>query len=157
MPVLRTCRQHGGMFDFKPQLESDTPPSCRRSLRDRWHRQKDKNRSPSAKHTTLLPLQNTHHVPAVEVIVFHILVGFFAVKRRAVFVLGVVWVSPRKRVTVGLCGLRHGNEFPMTQSAQSHRQMRSIPHCVKDVFYVFVLDSIDDSTTVHNLWSLIFH
>ena len=62
MPVLRTCRQHGGMFDFKPQLESDTPPSCRRSLRDRWHRQKDKNRSPSAKHTTLLPLQNTHHM-----------------------------------------------------------------------------------------------
>ena len=28
----------------------------------RWHRQKDKNRSPSAKHTTLLPLQNTHHM-----------------------------------------------------------------------------------------------
>ena len=114
MPVLRTCRQHGGMFDFKPQLESDTPPSCRRSLKDRWHRQKDKNRSPSAKHTTLLPLQNTHHVPTVEVIISHILVGFFAVKRRAVFVLGVVWVSPRKRVTVGLCGLRHGNEFPLT-------------------------------------------
>ena len=21
MPVLRTCRQHGGMFDFKPQLD----------------------------------------------------------------------------------------------------------------------------------------
>ena len=62
MPVLRTYRQHVGMFDFKPQLESDTPPSCRRSLRDRWHRQKDKNRSPSAKHTTLLPLQNTHHM-----------------------------------------------------------------------------------------------
>ena len=40
--------------------------------------------------------------------------GFSAVKRRAVFVLGVVWVSPRKRVTVGLCGLRHGNEFPLT-------------------------------------------
>ena len=57
------------------------------------------------------------------------------------------------RVAVGLCGLWHGNEFPMTQSAQSHRQMRSIPHCVKDVFFVFVLDSIDDSTTVHNLWS----
>ena len=26
----------------------------------------------------------------------------------------------------------------MTQSAQYHRQMRSIPHSSKDVFYVFV-------------------
>ena len=40
--------------------------------------------------------------------------------------------SPRKRVAEGLCGWRHGNSFPMTQSAQSHRQMRSIPHCPKD-------------------------
>ena len=47
-------------------------------------------------------------------------------------------VSPRKRVAEGLCGWRHGNLFPMTQSAQSHRQMRSIPHCPKAVFYVFV-------------------
>ena len=46
--------------------------------------------------------------------------------------------SPRKRVAEGLCGWRHGNEFPMTQSAQSHRQMRSIPRCSKAVFYVFV-------------------
>ena len=46
--------------------------------------------------------------------------------------------SPRKRVAEGLCGWRHGNSFPMTQSAQSHRQMRSIPHCPKAVFYVFV-------------------
>ena len=47
-------------------------------------------------------------------------------------------VSPRKRVAEGLCGWRHGNSFPMTQSAQSLRQMRSIPHCSKAVFYVFV-------------------
>ena len=48
--------------------------------------------------------------------------------------------SPRKRVAEGLCGWRHGNSFPMTQSAQSLRQMRSIPLCPKDVFYVFVFD-----------------
>ena len=44
---------------------------------------------------------------------------------------------PRKRVAEGLCGWRHGNSFPMTQSAQSHRQMRSIPHCTKAVFLCF--------------------
>ena len=57
-------------------------------------------------------------------------------------------VSPRKRVAEGLCGWRHGNSFPMTQSAQSHRQMRSIPLCPKAVFYVFVFDSIHDSATI---------
>ena len=66
-------------------------------------------------------------------------------------------VSPRKRVAEGLCGGRHGNSFPMTQSAQSHRQMRSIPHCSKAVFYVFVFDSIHDSATKHNLSPQIFH
>ena len=66
-------------------------------------------------------------------------------------------VSPRKRVAEGLCGWRHGNSFPMTQSAQSHRQMRSIPHCSKAVFYVFVFYSIDDSATKHNLSPQIFH
>ena len=65
--------------------------------------------------------------------------------------------SPRKRVAEGLCGWRHGNSFPMTQSAQSHRQMRSIPLCSKAVFYVFVFDSIDDSVTMHNLSPGIFH
>ena len=57
--------------------------------------------------------------------------------------------DPRKRVAEGLCGWRHGNSFPMTQSAQSLRQMRSIPHCSKAVFYVFV--SIHNSATLHNL------
>ena len=65
--------------------------------------------------------------------------------------------SPRKRVAEGLCGWRHGNSFPMTQSAQSHRQMRSIPHCPKAVFYVFVFDSIHNSATKHNLSPQIFH
>ena len=65
-------------------------------------------------------------------------------------------VSPRKRVAEGLCGWRHGNSFPMTQSAQSLCQMRSIPHCSKAVFYVFVF-SIDDSATKHNLSPQIFH
>ena len=58
--------------------------------------------------------------------------------------------GPRKRVAEGLCGWRHGNSFPMTQSAQSHRQMRSIPRCSKAVFYVFVFDRIHDSATMHN-------
>ena len=66
-------------------------------------------------------------------------------------------VSPRKRVAEGLCGWRHGNSFPMTQSAQSHRQMRSIPRCPKAVFYVFVFDYIHDSATMHNLCPGIFH
>ena len=47
MPVLRTCRWWCGMSDFKPRLESATPHHQRRPLqRGRWHRQKDKNRSP---------------------------------------------------------------------------------------------------------------
>ena len=66
-------------------------------------------------------------------------------------------VSPRERVAEGLCGWRHGNSFPMTQSAQSHRQMRSIPRCSKAVFYVFVFDSIHNSITLHNLSPQIFH
>ncbi len=66
-------------------------------------------------------------------------------------------VGPRKRAAEGLCGWRHGNSFPMTQSAQSHRQMRSIPHCHKAVFYVFVFDSIHNSATLHNLSPGIFH
>ena len=65
--------------------------------------------------------------------------------------------SPRKRVAEGLCGWRHGNPFPMTQSAQSHRQMRSIPLCPKAVFYVFVFDSIHNSAALHNLSPGIFH
>ena len=64
---------------------------------------------------------------------------------------------PRERVAEWLCGWRHGNSFPMTQSAQSLRQMRSIPHCSKAVFYVFVFYSIDDSATKHNLSPQIFH
>ncbi len=66
-------------------------------------------------------------------------------------------VIPRKRVAEELCGWRHGNSFPMTQSAQSLRRMRSIPHCSKAVFYVFVLYSIHDSATMHNLSPQIFH
>ena len=65
--------------------------------------------------------------------------------------------SPRERVAEGLCGWRHGNSFPMTQSAQSLRQMRSIPHCSKAVFYVFVFDSIHNSATMHNLSPVFFH
>ena len=65
--------------------------------------------------------------------------------------------SPRKRVAEGLCGWRHGNLFPMTQSAQSHRQMRSIPRCFKAVFYVFVFGPIHDSVTMQTLSPGLFH
>ena len=58
--------------------------------------------------------------------------------------------GPRKRVAEELCGWRHGNSFPMPQSAQSHRQMRSIPRCSKAIFYVFVFDYINDSATKCN-------
>ncbi|MDY5879908.1 MAG: hypothetical protein SPJ46_09705 [Sodaliphilus sp.] len=37
------------MSDFKPKLESATHTPNAALLRGRWHRQKDKNRSPSAK------------------------------------------------------------------------------------------------------------
>ena len=53
MPVLRTCRWYCGMSDFKPKLESATPHHQRRPhWGGRWHRQKDKNRSPPAKNQT---------------------------------------------------------------------------------------------------------
>ena len=71
--------------------------------------------------------------------------GFFAVKRRAVFILGSKWVALVRGWRMGLCGWRHGNSFPMTQSAHSLCQMRSIPHCPKAVFYVFVFYSIHNS------------
>ena len=76
--------------------------------------------------------------------------GFFAVKRREVFILGAKWIALVKRVAEGLCGWRHGNSFPMAQNAQSHRQMRSIPHCPKAVFYVFVFHSILNSAIKNN-------
>ena len=83
--------------------------------------------------------------------------GFFAVKRRAVFILGAKWIALvrgwRRDCVVG--GM--GNSFPTPQSAHSHRQMRSIPRCSKAVFYVFVFDSIHDSATMHNLSPEIFH
>ncbi|MDD7018704.1 MAG: hypothetical protein PUI32_09280, partial [Bacteroidales bacterium] len=46
--------------------------------------------------------------------------------------------SPRERVAEGLCGWRHGNSFPMTQSAQSLRQMRSIPCLAPRLFFMFL-------------------
>ena len=58
--------------------------------------------------------------------------------------------SPRERVVEGLCGWWHGNSFPMTQSAQSHRQMRSIPHCSKAVYYVFV--SVTQHFSTEPIW-----
>ena len=88
----------------------------------------------------------------------HLIIRFFRRETASGFYPWGNVVSPRKRVAEGLCGWRHGNSFPMTQSAQSLRQMQSIPRCPKAVFfYVFVFDSIHDSATMHNLSPLIFH
>ena len=75
--------------------------------------------------------------------------GFFAVKRRAVFILGAKWIA-LVRGWRRIVWLAAWKLFPMTQSAQSHRQMRSIPRCSKAVFYVFVFGPIHDSTTLLN-------
>ena len=75
--------------------------------------------------------------------------GFFAVKRRVVFILGAKWIA-LVRGWRRIVWLAAWKLFPMTQSAQSHRQMRSIPLCPKAVFYVFVFGPIHDSTTLLN-------
>ena len=81
---------------------------------------------------------------------YHVPTGFgFSPKASGFYPWGKV-DSPRKRVAEELCGWRHGNSFPMTQSAQSLRQMRSIPRCSKAVFYVFVFGPIHDSATMYN-------
>ena len=87
----------------------------------------------------------------------HVIIKVFRLETASGFYPWGNVVSPRTSVAEGLCGWRHGNSFPMTQSAQSHRQMRSIPHCSKAVFYVFVFESIDDSATMKNLSLGIFH
>ena len=62
--------------------------------------------------------------------------GFFNKKRRVVFILGAKWIA-LVRGWRRIVWLAAWKLFPMTQSAQSHRQMRSIPRCSKAVFYVF--------------------
>ena len=59
--------------------------------------------------------------------------GFFAVKRRAVFILGAMW-------------------WALVRGWRSDCAL-----CYKAVFYVFVFDSIHDSATLHNLYPGIFH
>ena len=87
----------------------------------------------------------------------HLIIRFFRRETASGFYPWGNVVSLSERVAEGLCGWRHGNSFPMTQSAQSLRQMRSIPRCSKAVFYVFVFDSIHNSITLHNLSPQIFH
>ena len=101
----------------------------------------------------VIVLRNLTQPPTKKIIISS--GGFRRETARGFYPWGNV-VSPRERVAEGLCGWRHGNSFPMTQSAQSLRQMRSIPHCSKAVFYVFVFDSIHDSATTHNLSPQIF-
>ena len=91
-------------------------PTCQRHVPTLW------------RYRHLLPTNNS---------LFH--QGFFRRETASGFYPWGNVVSPRERVAEGLCGWRHGNSFPMTQSAQSLRQMRSIPHCSKAVFYVFFI------------------
>ena len=47
--------------------------------------------------------------------------------------------SPRKRVAEGLCGWRHGNSFPMSQSAQHSRTAKCEAfHFAPRLFFVFL-------------------
>ena len=108
------------MSDFKLGLESATPHHQRRPpQRGRWHRQKDKNHSPSAKNpigtwyftsahnfNTILIINYLSRTRSIASLPCKIVLrnltqpptkksyyhqGFFAVKRRAVFILGAMW------------------------------------------------------------------
>ena len=80
MPVLRTCRQRCAMSDFKPRFESDTPHHQRRPpLRGRWHHQKDKNRSPSAKNqSSEIRLSENTNKKRPESRLFHLTLVLFS-------------------------------------------------------------------------------
>ena len=45
--------------------------------------------------------------------------------------------GPRKRVAEGLCGWRHGNSFPMSQSAQSYAKWEAF-HIAPRLFFMFL-------------------
>ena len=125
------------MFRCKQKL-STHHPTCRRHVPTLWRYRFEKFDTTSYQEIILS-------------------LGFFRCETASGFYPWCNVVSPRERVAEGLCGWRHGNEFPMTQSAQSLRQTRSIPRCSKAVFYVFVFDSIHNSITLHNLSPQIFH
>ena len=58
--------------------------------------------------------------------------GFFAVKRRAVFILGAKWNA--SHLAVRLCALRHWKQVSMPPTTQSHPppSHEGSPHCPKD-------------------------
>ena len=67
-------------------------------------------------------------------------------------------VSPREMVAEGLCGWRHGNSFPMTQSRTIPPPNAKHSTLLQGCFLCFCFFySIDDSATKHNLSPHIFH
>ena len=125
------------MFSLQQKL-STHHPTCRRHVPTLWRYRFEK-----------------FYTTSYQEIILSL--GFFRRETASGFYPWGNVVSPRERVAEGLCGWRHGNSFPMTQSAQSHRQMRSIPRCSKAVFYVFVFDYIHNSITLHNVSPQVFH
>ena len=127
MPVLRTCRWCCGCLISSWGLNQPHHNNNAALLRGRWHRQKDKNRSPSAKnqyfrnqfirkrklklhhnvgtclwHVSMQTaidqyISNKPKEPSLWFVWFarnHFIIrGFFAVKRRAVFILGAKWIA----------------------------------------------------------------
>ena len=83
--------------------------------------------------------------------------GFFAVKRRAVFILGAKWKALargwRKDCVVGGMETR----FQWRKAHSRTAKCEAFHVAPRRFFYVFVFDSIDDSATIHNLSPGIFH
>ena len=83
--------------------------------------------------------------------------GFFAVKRRAVFILGATWIALvrgwRRECVVG--GMETRFQW---RKAHSRTAKCEAFHVAPRLFFMFfVFDSIHDSATMHNLSPLIFH
>ena len=83
--------------------------------------------------------------------------GFFAVKRRAVFILGATWKALvrgwRRDCVVG--GMETRFQW---RKAHSRTAKCEAFHVAPRLFFMFfVFDSIHDSATMHNLSPLIFH
>ena len=129
------------MSDFKQWLESATPHHQRRPLqRGRWHRQKDKDRSPSAKKPN--PVGTWYFTSAHNAVLYWISTiwcGREVSRPYHAKSLRRFDTTSLNHVIIRGFSPWNGEWFlSLGQSAQSHCQMRSIPRCSKAVFYVFV-------------------
>ena len=174
------------MSDFKLWLESSTPHhQCRSLQRGQWHRQKDKNHSPSAKNPvgtwyftsahncdTILIINHLSRTRSIASLPCKIVLGdliplfskkscyyqgFFAVKRRAVFILGAKWTTLvrgwRRDCVVGGMETR----FQWRKAHSRTAKCEAFHFAPRLFFYVFVFDSIHNSETLHNLSPQISH